>query len=126
MSDREAVQAVIDRWMECLDAGDLDGMLATCDPDVVVANERQPTTVGVEAVREKYAPQIAAARTKSSFETRHIAVYGDYALVVGNFEVDATDKKSGQSRTATGRLALNYRRHQDGQWKMVFDMDNNA
>lgn len=125
MSDAEAVRAVVDRWMACLDAGDLEGMLATCDPEVVVANERQPTTFGIEAIREKFAPRIAAARTRSSFETEHLAVYDGFALVVGRFRVEATDKATGETRTAEGRLALNYRRHADGSWKMLFDMDNN-
>lgn len=126
MSDAEAVRAVIDRWMTCLDAGDLEGMLETCDPEAVVANERQPTTLGIEAIREKYGPRIAAAKTRSSFEAEHILVRGDFALAVGQFRVDATDKASGETRSAQGRLALNYVRHADGSWKMLFDMDNNV
>lgn len=126
MSDVDAVREMIDRWMTCLDAGDLEGMLETCDPQVIVANERQPTTIGIEAIREKYAPRIAAARTRSSFDAEHILVRGDYALAIGHFRVEATDKASGETRTAAGRLALNYLRHPDGTWKMAFDMDNNA
>jgi ketosteroid isomerase-like protein len=125
MSDIEGVKAAIDRWLSCLDRGDLEGMLDCCDPDVVIANERQPTTVGVAHVREKYAPRLEQFTTKSSFEPEHVAVYGDFAIVVGHFEVNATEKASGGAKTATGRLALNYRKDASGAWKMILDIDNN-
>lgn len=51
-------------------------------------------------------------------------VYGDFALIIGHFDVEATDKTSGEKKSAEGRLALNYRRHPDGSWKMVLGMDN--
>ena len=125
MSDTESVLAAIDRWLSCLDDGDLEGLLDCCDPDVVIANERQPTTVGVAHVREKYAPRLEQFSTRSSFDAEHVAVYGEFAIVVGHFEVNATDKTSGDTRTATGRLALNYRKDAAGAWKMILDIDNN-
>lgn len=125
MNDIDNVKAVLDQWLVGLDSGDLEKMAATCDPDVVVCNEHQPTTVGVQAIRDKYAPRIAAATFKSGFDIQHMKVYGDFALIIGHFDVEATDKASGAKKAVEGRLALNYRRHPDGSWKMVLDMDNN-
>ena len=125
MSDLDEVLAVVERWMSCMDAGDLDGMLACCDPEVVIANERQPTTVGVDPVRTKYADRLAKSDTKSTFDAEHSAVYDNFAIVIGHFQVDATDKMSGDARVAAGRLTMAFRKDRAGDWKLILDVDNN-
>lgn len=126
MNDKDAIKAMLNQWLTSLDKGDLQGMLDTCDPEVVVANQNTPTTIGIEAIREKYAPRLAAATFKSGFEIEHLAVYGDFAVLIGHFDVQMTNKESGETGGGSGRLGLNYRRHPDGSWKMILDMDNNA
>lgn len=126
INDQEDVKAVLDKWLTSLDAGDLQGMLETCDPECITANERTPTTVGVDHIRDKYAPRIEAATFKSGFEIEHMAIYGDFAIVMGHFLVKMTNRKTGETGGGSGRLVLGYRRHEDGSWKMVLDMDNNA
>ena len=125
MSDVEDVTAAVEQWLNGLDTGNLEMMTSTCDEEVVVCNEHQATTIGIQAIRDKYAPKIAAATFKSGFDVQHIRAYGDVALAVGHFDVEVTDKTSGEKQTADGRLALIYRRHQDGTWKVLLDMDNN-
>ena len=56
MSDIDDVKAVLNDWMESLDSGDLERMVKTCDPEVVVCNERKPTTVGVQAITRSDGP----------------------------------------------------------------------
>jgi ketosteroid isomerase-like protein len=126
MSDQDDVKAAVDQWLVSLDSGNLQGMLDTCDPEVVTANERMPTTVGIQAVAEKYEPRIAAATFQSGFEIERTAVYGDFAMVIGIFSVKTTNKQTGETGGGSGRLALGYRRHGDGSWKLILDMDNNA
>ncbi len=126
MSDTEDIKAAVNQWLTSLDCGNLQGMLDTCDPQCIVANEGTPTTIGVDHVRTKYAPRIEAATFKSGFDIEHMVVHGDFAIVMGNFDVEITDKTSGEQRAGGGRLALGYRRHDDGSWKMILDMDNNA
>ncbi|TQV73256.1 YybH family protein [Denitrobaculum tricleocarpae] len=126
MNDKDAINAALNQWLTSLDSGNLQGMLDTCDPEVVVANENTPTTIGLDAIRDKYAPRIAALRFKSGFETEHLAVYGDFAVLIGHFEAQTTNKKTGEIGGGSGRLGLIYRRHPDGSWKMLLDMDNNA
>ena len=125
MSDIENVKATLADWMECLEKGDVEGLLATCDPSIIVANEGQETTVGIEAMRAKYTPRLAAYKMKSIYDLEHIAVYGDLAVMIGPFTNLVTDKKTGMQNEAKGRLALNYRRHANGEWKLLLDMDNN-
>lgn len=125
MSDVDAIKAAVDEWNNGLDSGDLERMIATCDPDVVTCNNGQPTTIGTQAIRDKYAPRIAAAKIKSSYHYEHIRIFGDFAVVVGQFGGEMTDKISGKVRTAEGRLLIGYRRDDQGNWKMALDVDNN-
>lgn len=126
MSDTDDVKAVLNKWLSSLDAGDLQGMLDTCDPECITANEKTPTAIGIDHIREKYGPRIEAATFKSGFEIEHMALYGDFAIIIGHFDVEMTSKATGEKGGGKGRLALGYRRHEDGSWKMVLDMDNNA
>lgn len=125
MSDVENVKAALDQWMLGLDSGNLEQMIATCDPDVVLCNEHQPTGHGIQAVRDKYGPRMEAATFKSGYDIQHFKIYGDLALIVGHFDVEVTDKTSGAQKAGEGRLALTYRRHPDGSWKLLLDIDNN-
>lgn len=125
MSDIDNVKAAIDQWMDSLAEGDLEGMIATCDPGVVICNERQATTVGIEAVRTKYAPKIEHARMDSGYDIQHIAIHGDTAMAVGHFTVDVTVKETGDQQHVEGRLILVYQRYTDGSWKLILDVDNN-
>lgn len=125
MNDEEQVKAVVQKWLEGLDSGDFDMMIDTCDPEVIVCNENQPTTIGIQAVIDKYAPRIENALFNSSFEVSYIKIYGDIAIVVGHFSVEMTDKLTGNKSEGKGRLILNYRKHPDGSWKMLLDVDNN-
>ena len=125
MSDLDDVKRVLHEWLDGLDSGDLERMVKTCDPEVVICNENRPTTVGIQAVRDKYAPRIAAGTFKSGFDIDHFKVYGDLALIVGRFSVAFKDRATGRKSGGRGRLVLNYRRHPDGSWKMLLDIDNN-
>lgn len=126
MSAIEDVKTALNEWMVGLDTGDLERMIATCDPEVVICNERQPTTIGIPAVRNKYGPRIEAATFESTYEIQHLKVYGDFALIIGHFTVKTTNKATGEVGGGEGRLALCYRRHEDGRWKFILDVDNNA
>ncbi|MEM9494617.1 MAG: DUF4440 domain-containing protein [Pseudomonadota bacterium] len=125
MSDEQAIKNALDQWLTGLDSGDLETMIETCDPHAVVCNQNQPTTVGLQPIRDKYGPRIDRASFKSGFELQHIQIFGDIALLAGRFSVQATDKASGQTSSGAGRLVLGYRRNPDGAWKMVLDVDNN-
>lgn len=122
--EREQVHHALNEWLEGLDDGDLERMVRTVDPEAVICNQNQPTCYGIQAVRDKYGPRIEAATFKSGFDIEHIKIYPGFAVIIGHFTVEVTDKASGQTGGGRGRLLLIYRKHDDG-WKMLIDIDNN-
>lgn len=126
MNDIEQLHAALDEWNAALDTGDIERLVATADPDIIICNERTPTTVGQKALRDKYAPRIDMFHFKSTVEIHETKVFGDFAIMVLTFDVKTTHKKSGEKGSGSGRLVLGYRRDADGNWKVALDVDNNA
>ncbi|MEM1250731.1 MAG: nuclear transport factor 2 family protein [Acidobacteriota bacterium] len=122
----EAVQAALVHWMQCLDSGNLDGMIATCHPQVLTVSQGRATTLGTEPIRAKFGPRISEFEIRSSFELEHIAVYDSFALVVGTFGGTMRSKSDGSLQRNSGRLVIGYCRDASGSWRMILDVDNDA
>ncbi len=126
MTEREEIEEVIKTWNSGLDGGDIERMISTCHANVMTVNERQPTTVGTQAIRDKYNPRIAAAEITSGYEVEELQVFGDVAVVSGRFYGTMKMRDTGDVRSPEGRLVLVYKRDDAGTWKMILDIDNNG
>ena len=126
MSDIEKLKAALDEWNAALDNGDIERLVATCDPEVIICNEHQPTTVGVQALHDKYAPRMEAATFKSDVEINDIKIFGDFAVMITHYDVKTTNKETAEQGGGKGRLVIGYRRDANGDWKMALDVDNNV
>ncbi|WP_299738851.1 DUF4440 domain-containing protein [uncultured Roseobacter sp.] len=126
MTEREEIEAIISQWNGGLDGGDIEQMVNTCHPDVLTVNERQPVTMGTQAIRDKYNPRIAAAEITSGYDIEDLQFYGDTAVVCGRFYGTRKMRDTGDVRSPEGRLVLVYKRDETGAWKMILDMDNNG
>ena len=125
MSDIKKLKAALDEWNAALDSGDIERLAATCDPEVIICNEKQPTTIGVQALHSKYAPRMEACTFKSSVEVEDIKIFGDFAVMITHYDVKTVNKKTGEAGGGSGRLVIGYRRDEKGDWKMALDVDNN-
>ncbi len=126
MTPREEIEATINVWNNGLHAGDIEAMLSVCHAGTVTVNERQPVTVGAQAIRDKFLPRIAAAEITSGYDIEQLQFFGDVAAVSGRFYGTMKMRDSGDIRKPEGRLVLVYKRDEDGAWKMILDMDNNG
>ena len=122
----QKVESAIQAWLDGLDSGNLDLMVKHTADSVIVCNEYTPTMIGIEAFKNKYAPNMAALNFKSTCTTQEIQLIGtDVALWVGRFTVHATSKQSGETlKNGTGRLIM-VLREIEGTWKVILDVDNN-
>ena len=125
MNDIAKLKAALNEWNTALDSGDIERLVATCDPDVIVCNEHYPTLIGLQAFRNKYAPRIQTFAFKSDVEIEEIKLFGDFAIMITHFDVKTTNKETGEQGGGAGRLVLGYRRDENGDWKMALDVDNN-
>ncbi len=126
MTEYEQIEAAINAWNNGLDSGDIEAMVQTCHANVMTVNERQPVTVGVQAIRDKYNPRIEAADITSGFDIQELQIYGDTAVVSGHFYGTMKMRATGDVRRPKGRLVLVYQRDETGMWKMILDIDNNG
>ncbi|MEP2784725.1 MAG: DUF4440 domain-containing protein [Pseudoruegeria sp.] len=126
MTEHEEIELAIAEWNGGLDGGDIERMVASCHPDAMTINERQPVTVGTQAIRDKYNPRIAAAEITSGYDIEDLQFYGDTAIVSGRFYGTMKMRDTGEVKKPEGRLVLGYKRDETGAWKMFLDMDNNG
>ncbi|WP_262694445.1 YybH family protein [Kordiimonas aquimaris] len=125
MSVRKEIEAVINVWNSGLDNGDIEAMVSTCHENTMTVNEKQPVTVGTQAIRDKYIPRIEAADITSGFDIEVMQDFGDVVVVAGRFYGTMIMRDTGDVRNPEGRLVLVYKRDKSGAWKMILDMDNN-
>jgi ketosteroid isomerase-like protein len=126
-------QAICDhgrRWIERFKAGDIDGLMALYDKDAQVALHDQPKLTGAAAIREFFAPSLAA-RPEVSFElhVEDIQVYAEVAVLVSRYWYTSTARR-GERYQDAGRSLLVYKRVPGAtgvdQWKILVDIDNNT
>ena len=122
--DERAIRDAVDAWMTALDEGDLDGVLACCHDDIVMANGGAPTARGIATMRERYAPRIAGFDIESGWREEALSVLGDVGVIVGRYTVAMTPKAGAERREIAGRVALTYTRGADGRWRILADVDN--
>ncbi|MEO1554894.1 MAG: nuclear transport factor 2 family protein [Pseudomonadota bacterium] len=126
MTEREEIEQVVDVWNSGLDGGDIEQMISTCHPECLTVNEGKPTTIGTQAIRDKYNPRIAAAEITSGYDIEDLQFFGDVAVVSGRFHGTMKMRDTSEVRSPEGRLVLVYQRDGTGAWKMILDMDNNG
>lgn len=126
MNDTQQLHAAIDEWNAALDSGDIKRLVATADPDIIICNEHQPTTIGLQALHDKYASRLSIFNFESSVQITDTRLFNDFALLVLHYQVKTTHKQTGQRGGGSGRLVLGYRRDQHGHWKLALDVDNNG
>ncbi|MEM1404657.1 MAG: DUF4440 domain-containing protein [Pseudomonadota bacterium] len=126
MNTRKEIEAVINAWNNGLDNGDIEAMVATCHADAMTVNERQPVTIGTQSIRDKYNPRIAAAEITSDYDIEDLQFFDNVAVVSGRFHGTIEMKHTGEMRSPEGRLVLVYQKDQNGDWKMILDVDNNG
>jgi uncharacterized protein (TIGR02246 family) len=111
----------VDRiFAECVNAGDVDGVVALYETDaVLMMNEGDPSR-GPEAIRAAIA-QFVAMKPKLRMSIRNVVhAGGDIAAVYNDWELDLVGA-DGTRITDRGKACEIVRRQADGHWKFVID-----
>ena len=117
--DLSTPEALMRRFAECLNAGDLGGLVGLYEPSAVF--EPQPGVVahGRTAIRSAL-QNLLATRPTIVAEVSQVLVAGDVALVVNEWALTGT-APDGTAVRQEGRSTDVVRRQPDGRWLVVID-----
>jgi len=125
-SDVAAVRANLNNWLQAFNRKDIDALFALYDPNSVYANAGAPLLTGIDQIKPWYEAAFSAVEGTLLFQEEFLCQETDMALLVGKyyFSPPATGSTQPASSGDAGRVALVYRRVSDGDWRLLFDMDN--
>jgi uncharacterized protein (TIGR02246 family) len=121
-ADEAAITAAGVALGQAAEAKDLDKCMAFYVDDPVLFVPGAPAAVGKDAVRQAFAGFLGAQALKleTSGLIIDVAQSGDLAFERGSYTNTITDAK-GKTTTATGKLALVWKKQTDGSWKIAAD-----
>jgi uncharacterized protein (TIGR02246 family) len=121
-ADEAAIAAAGLALAQAAEAKDLEKCMSFYDDDPVLFIPGAPAVVGKDAVRQAFAGFLAvqALRLETSGLLIDVAQSGDLAFERGSYADTITDAK-GKTATATGKLALVWKKQADRSWKIAAD-----
>lgn len=120
--DTAGARANLQAWLSAFNAKDIDRLCSLYDPDSLYANAAAPLARGIFEIKPWYETAFANVEGSLLFKEESLFQGSDMALLVGKyyFKPPSSNEAGGD----TGRVALVYRRADDGRWLLLFDMDN--
>ena len=119
MTEAARIQATVDAMTSAFAAHDVDGILATYEPDAVVVGESGVPTSGTLALRGLF-ERFIAADPKFTFLAHEVVEAGDIALHFNTWRMAGT-ALDGSPFEDGGLSVAVLRRQADGRWLMVID-----
>ena len=118
--DIDAIIAVFTEWGRARDAGDVEGVVAVHDPDMIIMNRNRAILKGHEGVRTFYAENYSVKSDRQLYsDMSELRVYGDAATAIGRFLV--SDEENGIEDP--GYYLILLRKNEDCVWKIYRDID---
>ena len=112
-------QTLHTRFLDALNAGDVDGVVSLYEPDGVIATEPTTRLAGHVAIRSMVTGFLAQ-RPVITLHHSDLVRAGDVALVHSRLTVTTTDEH-GESQAMVVEPMLLVRRQADGEWRVVID-----
>jgi uncharacterized protein (TIGR02246 family) len=119
MSEHAKIQSTIDEMTAAFTARDIEGILATYEPDAVVVGQPGVPVGGTPALRELFA-QFIAINPEFTFIAHDIVQAGDIALHFNVWKMTGT-APDGTAVEQGGLSVVVLRKQSDGRWLMVID-----
>jgi len=119
--DLAGIDAFNKRYLQAINDGDADTLIALTVEDHIMMMPNQPTVSGkakLDAASRRMAQQFKIHETWHPIET---VIDGRLAYQRGTFSTAVTPKAGGPARTTDGKFLRIYRRQNDGSWTMVID-----
>lgn len=124
ISSADQTRQALASWLSAFNTRDLEGLMALYDPEAVYANDAAPLMRGTVEIRPWFEGAFVSSTATAIFEEEALFQGADLSLIVGKFTMKPSEEESSSEPGETGRVAVAFRRSDDGQWRLVFDMDN--
>jgi uncharacterized protein (TIGR02246 family) len=118
ISDRAAVQAVINTYADRLRAGDVSEVVDLFTERAALMKPDQPTAVGKEQLAAAYQAALDAVDADETFEFDEILVQGDLAVARTRSTGVLTKRHAGDTESVTYRELFVLQRAENG-WKIA-------
>ncbi len=118
---QEQAQAFFDQYSELLMAGDLEGWLALWTEDGVQMPFDEPRVVGMDELRARNAPAMAAADYDVSIRNLEVRSFGDLAFASGVYTMDVAPKDGPEPWVLDAKYLSIFERQPDRSWKLLRD-----
>lgn len=122
MKNLPEVRECLSVWLAAFNAKDIEALMVLYDPDSAYAGGRTPLMRGIDAIRACYEHAFPQITGTLLFEEEAAFQQDGMALIYGKFYFKPV--ADGAEAGTTGRVGLVYRKARDGNWKLLFDMDN--
>lgn len=113
--DLAEITELRDAYVEAENTGDVDGILGTCEDDIVFMTPEAPPVRGIEASREFLTEFLDAFDITIELSRDDIAVEGDLAYEWGTVSGTLTPPDA-DSQPVNNTYLIVYQRASDGSW----------
>ena len=127
MNDLYAINAAKTAFREAFNCGDVDGLVAIADANLVNFSDGQPSEFGesgIEAWRNRLAALFERFAAKLSIIVIEIRLQGDTAYDYGWHDLTLTPRHGGQPVYRRERYVDIWRKNTEDKWKLWMYMDN--
>ena len=116
--DEKAIHALVQRWMEATQAGDVDAVLSLMTDDVVfMVPGREPFGMQTFAANSR---SMDGVKLEGTADIRELQVLGDWAYLRNFIEITITPPE-GETVHRSGFTLTILRKQPDGRWLLARD-----
>lgn len=120
---RDAIQAREREWSAAYLAGNAAGVAALYTEDAATIQSSGDWTRGRDGITKFYQAQFdTLAITAREDITEEVTPAGDYAVEVGHYSFQGTNKADKTARSGAGRYMVLWRKDTDGAWRLHRDI----
>ncbi len=119
----EEIRGALNEWLKAFNSNNVESVINLYDPEIVFANQSNPIAIGIPSVKAGLVKSFAV-KPQLSFEEEQIIAVNGLGYAAGKYKMTGTNPQDGSLIKGAGRVVAIFRKNTDGEWKLVFDMDN--
>ncbi|MEM7467781.1 MAG: nuclear transport factor 2 family protein [Pseudomonadota bacterium] len=122
----EKVRSNLAGWLAAFNEKNLEKLFSYYHLESLYANANAPLLRGVAQIKPWYENMLKTFSGTLEYQEEAAIQEGSLAMLLGAYFFRPPNGETvSVDPTTTGRVCLIYRKNERGNWKLIFDMDNN-